>query len=170
VGRAFAAATGLFVPIWIVKQLRAGSKPKRAQTDESYAKIEALLTHEHALSSQYVPREPVRQSMPVVSPLSSRSERGTYERLAVERRDHDAEEEADRAAIPDGMPAGTLQRSASISLQRANSVVSAMTFHPDYDGLGRDGFEPPPAYTSTGGLMRSDSVVSALSEHTGRRV
>ncbi|RYP91774.1 hypothetical protein DL770_002118 [Monosporascus sp. CRB-9-2] len=140
VRKALAAATGAFIPIWIVGRLRRKrASSKQGGQDAAYAKIQALLQHEEQQSQaslSYVPPAPApvpapapsRRPSSVVSSLSSRSSgRGRYERL-------DTGQRGAAEALP----------GASSSLQRNLSLVSALSStdggrnHPAFDNI-----EPP---------------------------
>ncbi|RYP72496.1 hypothetical protein DL771_004136 [Monosporascus sp. 5C6A] len=140
VRRALAAATGAFIPIWIVGRLRRKrSSSEHAGQDAAYAKIQALLEHEEQQSQASLscpPPAPAPAAAPapsrrpssVVSALSSRSEgRGRYERVETGQR-----------GAAEALPG------ASCSLQRNLSLVSALS---STDGRGNhpafDNIEPP---------------------------
>ncbi|RYP04044.1 hypothetical protein DL764_004738 [Monosporascus ibericus] len=105
VRRALAAATGAFIPIWIVGHLRRErASSKQGGQDAAYAKTLALLEHEEQQSQaslSYAPSAPSpapapapaptpapsRRPSSVVSALSSRSSgRGRYERVETGQR------------------------------------------------------------------------------------
>ncbi|KAI1495555.1 hypothetical protein F5X99DRAFT_403178 [Biscogniauxia marginata] len=79
--KALAAATGVFIPIWIIKKCR--SKPR--EEDKDYAKIEAYLRYEDSRSASetaYVSPVKVQRTPSMVSSLSSHSgSQARYERL-----------------------------------------------------------------------------------------
>ncbi|RYP12594.1 hypothetical protein DL765_007225 [Monosporascus sp. GIB2] len=137
VRKALAAATGAFIPIWIIGRLKKRSSSKQGGQDAAYAKIQALEHEERSQASlSYTPPAPApalppapsRRPSSVVSALSSRSEgRGRYERVETGQR-------GAAKALPD----------ASSSLRRNLSLVSALS---STDGGGNysavDSIEPP---------------------------